>query len=156
MIDAQAGVAGKGVPEIFPERIDPLARIKRPQRVGPALRDQAAVGLAHLRPELPSTTSAAREVRRAKAAAIKLGEGAFCSAVIRLERPGVSTVPGLSTLIRMPRPFRSAIQLRAKERTAALLALYIDKDGKPFIEAIDPVRITDALTELDPENETGG
>ncbi len=55
-------------------------------------------------------------------------------------------MPGLITLIRMPRPFRSAIQLRAKERTAALLALYIDKDGKPFIEAIDPVRITDALS----------
>ena len=45
------GVAGKGVPEIFPERVDPLVGMQRPQRVGPALRDQAAIGVAHLRPE---------------------------------------------------------------------------------------------------------
>jgi hypothetical protein len=49
VIDAQPGVAGKGVPEIFPERIGPLARMEGPQRVGPALLDQAAIGLAHLR-----------------------------------------------------------------------------------------------------------
>jgi hypothetical protein len=39
---------------------------------------------------------------------------------------------------------RSAIQLRAKDRTAALLALYTENDGKPLIDAIEPVRITDA------------
>src|SRR5436190_22509909 len=46
--------------------------------------------------------------------------------------------------MRIPRPLRSAIQLRAKDRTAALLALYTEKDGKPLIEAIEPVRITEA------------
>jgi len=51
MIDAQAGVAGKGVPEIFPERVDPLIGMQGPQRVGPALRDKAAIGVAHLRPK---------------------------------------------------------------------------------------------------------
>ena len=51
VIDAQPGVAGKRVPEILPERVDPLIRVERPQRVGPALRDQAAVGVTHLRPE---------------------------------------------------------------------------------------------------------
>ena len=39
MIDAQAGVAGKGVPEILPECVDPLIGVQRPQRVGPALRE---------------------------------------------------------------------------------------------------------------------
>jgi len=51
VIDAQAGVAGKGFPEIFPERVDPLVGMQRAQRVGPTLRDQAAIGVAHLRPE---------------------------------------------------------------------------------------------------------
>jgi hypothetical protein len=51
VINAQSGVAGERVPEIFPEGADPLPRVERPQRVGPALRDQAAIGLAHLRPE---------------------------------------------------------------------------------------------------------
>jgi hypothetical protein len=51
MVDAQTGVAAKGIPEIFPERVDPLIRVKNPQRVGPALVDKLAVGLAHLRPE---------------------------------------------------------------------------------------------------------
>jgi hypothetical protein len=47
MIDAQAGVAGKGVPEIFPEGADPLIGMQGPQRVGPALRDKSAIGVAH-------------------------------------------------------------------------------------------------------------
>ena len=51
MIDAQSGVAGERVPEIFPERVDPLIGVQDPQRVGPALLDQAAIGVAHLRPE---------------------------------------------------------------------------------------------------------
>jgi hypothetical protein len=36
-IDAQSGVAAERVPEIFPERIDPLIGVERPQRVGSAL-----------------------------------------------------------------------------------------------------------------------
>jgi hypothetical protein len=51
MIDAQAGIAGKSVPEIFPEGIDPLARMQRAQRVRPALRHKLAIGFAHLRPK---------------------------------------------------------------------------------------------------------
>ncbi len=46
--------------------------------------------------------------------------------------------------MRMLRPLRSTIQLRAKDRTAALEALYALKDSKPLIDAIEPVRITDA------------
>jgi hypothetical protein len=33
---------------------------------------------------------------------------------------GVSTGPGLTTLARMPRSFNSEVQVRTKERTAAL------------------------------------
>ena len=51
MIDAQPGVAGKGISEIFPEGVDPLVGMQRPQRVGPALRDQALIGVTHLGPE---------------------------------------------------------------------------------------------------------
>ena len=51
MIDAQPGIAGKGVPEIFPEGVDPLIGMQGSQRVGPALRDKAAIGVAHLRPK---------------------------------------------------------------------------------------------------------
>ena len=48
VVDAQAGVARVGVPEIVPERVDPLAGMQRAQRVGPALRDKPAKGFAHL------------------------------------------------------------------------------------------------------------
>jgi hypothetical protein len=51
MIDAQSGVAGERIPEIFPEGVDPLARVQRPQRVGPVLLHKAAIGDAHLRPK---------------------------------------------------------------------------------------------------------
>ena len=37
--------------------------------------------------------------------------------------PGVSVDPGLTALTRMRRAFRSVVQVRAKERTAALVAL---------------------------------
>lgn len=37
MVDPQTGVAGKGVPEIIPERIDALPRMQGPQRVGPGV-----------------------------------------------------------------------------------------------------------------------
>jgi hypothetical protein len=51
MIDAQPGVAGKGVPKILPESVDPLIRVESPQRVGPALLDKSAIGLSHLGPK---------------------------------------------------------------------------------------------------------
>ena len=37
--------------------------------------------------------------------------------------PGVSMMPGLSALTRMRRSFRSAVHVRANDRTAALVAL---------------------------------
>jgi hypothetical protein len=37
--------------------------------------------------------------------------------------PGVSMGPGLTAFTRMRRPFKSVVQVRAKERTAALVAL---------------------------------
>ena len=48
MIDAQTGIASEGIPEILPERVDPLARVQRPQRISPALLDKAAIGIPHL------------------------------------------------------------------------------------------------------------
>ena len=41
MIDAKPGIAGKCVSEVFPERVDPLMRMQRPQRGGPPLAQQA-------------------------------------------------------------------------------------------------------------------
>ena len=41
MIDAKPGIAGKCVSEVFPERVDPLMRMQRPQRGGPPLVQQA-------------------------------------------------------------------------------------------------------------------
>ena len=51
VIDAEARVAREGIAEIFPERVDTLAGVRLAERIGPALRDETAVGLAHLRPE---------------------------------------------------------------------------------------------------------
>ena len=45
------GIARIGVPEIIPEGVDALARMKRAERVGPALANKPAVRLAHLRPK---------------------------------------------------------------------------------------------------------
>ena len=38
MIDAKARVPGPRIPKIIPEGIDPFTRMKRPHRIGPALR----------------------------------------------------------------------------------------------------------------------
>jgi hypothetical protein len=40
----------------FRKYLDPLIGVQGPHRVGPALRDQAAIGLADLRPEKASST----------------------------------------------------------------------------------------------------
>jgi hypothetical protein len=50
------------------------------------------------------------------------GERAFAASSAKLSRPGVAIGPGLTTLTRMRRPFSSAVQVRAKERIAALVA----------------------------------
>src|ERR1700720_1734468 len=68
---------------------------------------------------------------------------ALSSSVIKWERPGVAVYPGLNTLTRMSRPFRSTIQVRANERIAAFDASYTEQAAKPLIDTIEPVRITE-------------
>jgi hypothetical protein len=46
-------------------------------------------------------------------------------------------------MMRMSRPLRSTIRLRTNEHTAAFDTLYTEKDGKPSIDAIEPLRITE-------------
>src|SRR6516164_10747329 len=57
MIDAQTGIASKGVPKILPERVDPLARVQSPQRVGPALLHKAAICVPAARTTSPGTST---------------------------------------------------------------------------------------------------
>ena len=47
----------------------------------------------------------------------------YASLFAKTSKPGVWIGPGLTTLTRIPRAFRSDVQLRAKERIAALVAL---------------------------------
>jgi hypothetical protein len=60
-----------------------------------------------------------------------------------LRRPGVVVAPGESTLTRMPVPFKSSAQLRAKFRIAAFVALYTLKAGVPMEPVVDPVSMTE-------------
>ena len=62
MIDAQAGIASERIPEILPERVDPLARVQRPQRIGPALLYKTAIGIPHLGAEQRVIDPALRRV----------------------------------------------------------------------------------------------
>src|SRR5208283_2207464 len=48
MIDAKARVTDPRIPEIIPEGVDPFTRMKRSQRIGPALREQTVEGFPHL------------------------------------------------------------------------------------------------------------
>jgi hypothetical protein len=57
---------------------------------------------------------------------------------------GVSIGPGLIALTRIFRAFRSLVQERAKERTAALVALYTLNFSDPFDEVIEAFKRTDA------------
>jgi len=49
MIDAQPGVAAVSVPEIIPKGIDTLVRMECSQRIGPALSDEASIGVSDFR-----------------------------------------------------------------------------------------------------------
>src|SRR5260370_41119950 len=51
MIDAQSGVAAVVGPEIVPKGIDALVRMECSQRIGPALSDEALIGVADFRAE---------------------------------------------------------------------------------------------------------
>src|SRR5258707_8736905 len=54
---------------------------------------------------------------------------------------GVLIGPGLTTLERIRRSFRSVVQVRTKERMAALLAAYTPKAAVPFTLATEPLRM---------------
>src|SRR5437660_7494848 len=59
---------------------------------------------------------------------------------ISLLSPGVSIGPGLTAFTRMRRSFRSVVQVRANERTAALVALYTLFAGNPLLPTMDAFR----------------
>src|SRR5262245_50074096 len=67
----------------------------------------------------------------------------FSAVPPRLSNIGVSMGPGLITFTRIFRAFRSAVHVRAKDRTAALVALYTLVASSPMIDATDAVRITE-------------
>src|SRR4051794_12073183 len=62
MVDAQPGIPGKGVPEILPEGVDPLARVHCPQSVRPALFYKPTVGVPHLGPKQRVINPALRRI----------------------------------------------------------------------------------------------
>src|SRR4029077_13653325 len=56
---------------------------------------------------------------------------------------GVLIGPGLSALTRIFRSFKSIVQVRANDRTAALVALYTLDAGLPLDATIDAFRMID-------------
>src|SRR5208282_2984230 len=54
---------------------------------------------------------------------------------------GVLIGPGLTTFDRIRRSFRSVVQVRTKERIAALLAAYTPNAAVPFTLATEPLRM---------------
>src|SRR3989454_546480 len=61
--------------------------------------------------------------------------------------PGVSVAPGLTAFTRMRRSLRSVVNVRAKERTAALVALYTLFDANPLLPTTEAFRMIDAPSE---------
>src|ERR1700704_3005786 len=51
MVDPKSRVAAVGIPPIVPESVETLARVQAAYRIGPALVDQAAIGVPALRPK---------------------------------------------------------------------------------------------------------
>src|SRR6266404_2008881 len=66
------------------------------------------------------------------------------SAFIRPLSPGVSITPGLTTFTRILRPFRSDVQVRANDRSAALVALYTLTASHPLDPTTEALRMIDA------------
>src|SRR6516165_8064506 len=54
---------------------------------------------------------------------------------------GVSIAPGLMTFVRVLRSFTSVAHVRAKEGSAAFVALQVLYDGKPFSQTQEPLRM---------------
>src|SRR5262249_7783500 len=77
-------------------------------------RNKAVAAISSRRPSRPKGTAAAKAARARSTASLVGG----CWSKI-----GVSIGPGLIALTRMRRSFNSAVQVRMKERTAALVAL---------------------------------
>src|SRR3989454_5226859 len=61
--------------------------------------------------------------------------------------PGVSVAPGLTAFTRMRRSLRSVVNVRARERTAALVALYTLFDANPLLPTTEAFRMIDAPSE---------
>ncbi len=62
---------------------------------------------------------------------------------------GMSVIPGLSTMTRMPRERSSTDNECASERTAALAAVYIEVPMRPFLSAsAEPTRMIDASSRV--------
>lgn len=66
MIDAKARVPDPRIPEIIPEGVDPFTRMKRAQRIGPALREQTVKGFPHLGTEQRVVDPKPAVLRRAR------------------------------------------------------------------------------------------
>jgi beta-glucosidase len=64
MIDAQTGVAGERIPEIFPEGVDPLARVQCLQRVGARYWKSVRFGPAHVASKSARSIASYRSARR--------------------------------------------------------------------------------------------
>jgi hypothetical protein len=62
--------------------------------------------------------------------------------------PGVSVRPGLTAFTRMRRCFKSVVQVRAKERTAALVALETLPAPNPLLAPMAAFRMIEALSFL--------
>ncbi len=56
----------------------------------------------------------------------------------------MSIAPGLTTFTRILRALRSVVHVRAKDRSAALVALYTLRPANPFEPTTDEVRMIDA------------
>src|SRR5207248_11052449 len=63
---------------------------------------------------------------------------------ISLLSPGVSIGPGLIAFTRMRRSFKSVVQVRANEQTAAFVALYTLQFGNPLLATMDAFRMIEA------------
>ena len=97
-------------------------------------RKTAALAISSGRPSLPNGTVALMLFKRS----CPTGEEPSSS-----RRPSVSIGPGLIAFTRMRRALRSVVQVRAKERIAALVAAYTLLDGIPLLPTTDAFRMID-------------
>src|SRR5215469_17113934 len=70
----------------------------------------------------------------------------FCGSQ-QVVSPGVSVAPGLTAFTRMRRCFKSVVQVRANERTAALVALETRPAPNPLLAPMAAFRMIEAPSE---------